>query len=133
MTTLVHQLLGRETTMPAEIFGLKLSALIWGLIGGATAAMFGPASWTNRVLTTAVGTIVSTAFGPFLVSAFHAYITRYIEVSRDDILPPVIFLCGLTGMWACAIIIEFLKRVKNDPGILVARFSKTPSNKKDRS
>ena len=115
----------RGQEVPTEIFGsLKLSTLLWGLIGGATAALFGPMTWANRAVTTMVGTITSTAFGPLLVNIAHTYLLGYFDIDYEDIMPPVIFLCGLTGMWCCSIVIEALRRVRKEAPEAVGRIIK---------
>ena len=122
MTTSINN---RGPAVPTEFLGIKFSTLAWGFVGGATAAIFGPSTWTYLVLVTFVGTITSTVFGPIGVHVAHKLALKYVEVSVEDITPPVIFLCGLTGMWLCAGVIESAKRLRRDAPEAVSRLLKS--------
>lgn len=85
-----------------SLLGVKLTAVVWGLLGGATAAALGPGTWQNRVATAAVGGVFAVSFGPPL-----AHLVDSIEADRwgitlAEIEPAVIYMAGVIGMMVCA-------------------------------
>ena len=103
----------RYMTEPITFMGLKVSTMVWGLIGGATAAAFGPGSLLVRFFIACVGTVSAVAFGPIWSNIAFNLLNQRFTVPANDIEPAVHFLCGLTGMLVCGSLVEFFKRMRS--------------------
>lgn len=102
-----------------SIMGVKVTAILWGSIGGATAAALGPGTWKHRMITAMVGGAFAVALGPPL-----AHMVDVIEADRwgltqAEIEPAVIYMAGVLGMMICATAIEAMKRLRERaPGVV---------------
>jgi len=102
-----------------SILGVKITAIVWGLLGGATAAALGPGSWQHRVITAIVGGIFAVAFGPPLAHMADAVEADRWGISLVELEPGVIYIAGIVGMMVCGTALEAMKRVQQRaPGIV---------------
>lgn len=106
---------------PSSVIGVKVTAIVWGLLGGATAAALGPGSWQNRVTTAIVGGVFAVAFGPPVAHLVDAVEAERWGLTLNEIEPGMIYLCGIVGMMACGTVLEAMKRVRQKAPDLVDR------------
>lgn len=104
-----------------QVLGVKASAIIWGALGGATAAALGPGTWKHRLVTTTVGGVFAVALGPPLARIVDAIEADRWGLSLNDVEPAVIYFAGVLGMMVCASVIEAARRVQERTDDLVDR------------
>ncbi|WP_293862528.1 hypothetical protein [uncultured Alsobacter sp.] len=102
-----------------SVLGVKASAIIWGALGGATAAALGPGTWKHRFVTTTVGGAFAVALGPPLARIADAIEADRWGLSQAEIEPGVIYMAGVLGMMVCASVIEAARRVHDKTPSLV--------------